>query len=58
MVNDLVDPGQEVLPFVKVGVTTIVATTGVVPELVAVNAGISPEPLLPRPMLVVLFAHV
>ena len=58
MVNDLVDPAQEVLPFVKVGVTTIVAITGDVPELVAVNADISPEPLLPRPILVVVFVHV
>ena len=58
MVNNLVDPVQEVLPFVKVGVTTIVATTGDVPELVAVNAEISPEPLSARPILVVLFVQV
>ena len=58
MLKVFVDPGQEVLPFVKVGVTTIVATTGDVPELVAVNADISPDPLLPRPMLVVVFVQV
>ena len=58
MVNNLVDPVQEVPPFAKAGVTTIVATTGDVPELVAVNADISPDPLLPRPMLVVVFVQV
>ncbi len=32
------------------GVTVIVATTGVVPVLVATNDGISPEPLAARPI--------
>ena len=58
MLKVFVDPVQEVPPFAKVGVTTIVATTGDVPELVAVNADISPDPLLPRPILVVVFVQV
>ena len=58
MLKVFVDPVQEVPPFAKVGVTTIVATTGDVPELVAVNADISPDPLLPRPILVVVFIQV
>ena len=46
------------LPFKKVGVTVIVATTGVVPVFSAVNAGIvGPEPLAAKPILVVLFVH-
>jgi hypothetical protein len=40
-------PGQ---PF-TVGVTVMLATIGVVPLLIAVNAGISPTPLSPNPMV-------
>jgi len=40
-----------------VGVTVIVATTGAVPVLVAVNEGISPVPLVARPMDAALFVH-
>lgn len=36
----------------------IVAVTGEVPVFVAVNAGVLPEPLAARPMLVVEFVHV
>ena len=44
--------------FVKVGVTLIVATTGVVPELSAMNDGvIEPLPDAPNPMLGVSFVH-
>lgn len=37
-----------------VAVTDIVAVTGVVPLLVAVNAGIFPEPLVPKPIFALL----
>ena len=40
-------PGQ----LFTVGVTVILATIGVVPLLIAVNAGISPTPLAPNPMV-------
>ena len=36
---------QFVAPFVKVGITVIVATIGVVPVFIAVNEGILPEPV-------------
>ena len=39
------------------GVTVMVAVTGEVPVLVAVNDGMLPVPLAPRPMLVLLFDH-
>ena len=39
------------------GVTVIVAVTGDVPALVAVNEGMLPVPLAPRPMLVLLLVH-
>ncbi len=45
MVNVLGVPIQFVAPFVKVGVTVIVATIGVVPVFTAVNEGMLPEPL-------------
>ena len=48
----LIGPVQFILPLAKVGVTVIVATTGVVPELVAVKEGIDPVPLAAKPMLV------
>ena len=53
----MVGPAHEVPPFVKVGVTIIVAVTGVVEVLAAVN-DMLPLPLAARPMLVVLFVHV
>jgi hypothetical protein len=44
-------------PF-AVGVTVIVAMTGDVVALAAVNEGMSPEPLAARPIAVLLFVHV
>lgn len=46
-------PGQPL----AVGVTVIVATTGLVPLLVAVKEEIFPLPLAPKPMDGVLFTH-
>lgn len=43
-------PAQEILPLANVGVTVIVAISGAVPELVAVNAAILPEPEVARPI--------
>jgi hypothetical protein len=53
-VNVIGVPGH---PF-AVGVTVIVAVTGAVPVLVAVNAAILPVPLAARPMLVLLFVQL
>ena len=39
------------------GVTVMLATSGAVPALVAVNAGILPDPLTPSPMDAVLLVH-
>jgi hypothetical protein len=44
-------------PF-AVGVTVIVAEIGDVVAFVAVNEGILPEPLAPRPIAVLPFVHV
>jgi hypothetical protein len=44
-------------PF-AVGVTVIVAVIGDDVALVAVNVGMSPEPLAARPIAVLLFVHV
>ena len=53
MVNVLGVPIQFVAPFVKVGVTVIVATLGVVLVFTAVNEGIFPVPVKgDRPILV------
>jgi hypothetical protein len=49
--------GAPVQPF-AVGVTVIVATTGVVPALIAVNEGISPVPLAASPIDGVLFVQL
>ena len=57
IVNVLVKPVHEVPPLVKVGVTTMVAVTGVVPVFNAVKAAILPVPLDARPMLVVVFVQ-
>ncbi len=50
MVNDLEGPWQLVPPKVKVGVTVMVAITGAVPVLTAVNAAMSPVPEAGIPM--------
>ena len=42
---------QLTLPFVKVGVTVMVATIGAVPELTAVNGAMSPVPLAANPII-------
>lgn len=42
----------------SVGVTVIVATTGVVPELIAVKDAMLPLPLAPRPIDGVLFVQL
>jgi len=49
--------GVPIHPF-AVGVTVIVAVVGEVVALVAVNAGIFPEPLAASPILVLLLVHV
>jgi len=43
-------PAHPTLLFVNVGVTVIVAITGELPTLVAVNEAIFPEPLAPSPI--------
>ena len=48
----LAGPSQVKVPFSKCGVTTMVATTGVVPVLTAGNARMFPFPFPARPMLV------
>jgi len=57
MVKVFVGPAQPTEPLVKVGVTTMVATTGEVPVFTAVNDAILPVPEAARPMLVVVFVH-
>ena len=57
MVKVMAAPAQLVPPLVKVGVTVIVATTGAVVVLRAVNGPISPLPADESPMLVVVFVH-
>jgi hypothetical protein len=54
MVNDNGVPTQPL----AVGVTVMVATTGVVPGLVAVKDGMFPDPLAASPMDGVLLTHV
>ena len=44
-------PSQDTPSLVNVGVTSIVATTGVVPVLIATKEEISPEPGVVRPIL-------
>ena len=58
MVNVFVVPEQLLPPFVKIGVTTIVATIGAIVVLTAVNEGISPVPDPAKPMDVVLLVQV
>jgi hypothetical protein len=57
MVKVFEGPVQLTDPFVKVGVTVIVAVTGVVPLFVAVKDAILPLPLAAKPMLVLSFVH-
>ena len=56
IVKVLVGPVQEVLPLLKVGVTTIVPVIGEVPPLVAVK-DILPLPVEARPMFELLLVH-
>src|SRR5450759_4485670 len=58
IVKVLVGPSHVTPPFVKCGVTIIVATTGAVPVFVAMNDGILPLPLAANPMLISLFVQV
>ncbi|MNR66692.1 hypothetical protein D3C85_1903190 [compost metagenome] len=48
---------QSTLPLLKVGVTIIVATIGVVPLLMAVKAGMFPFPDVANPIEAVLLVH-
>ena len=52
MVKVVVVPSHVRLLFAKCGVTVMLPVIGVLPELVAVNAPILPEPLAPRPIKV------
>jgi hypothetical protein len=58
MVNVLDAPLQLIPPLVNVGVIVIVAVTGVLPALMAVNDGIVLAPLAPSPMLVLLLVQL
>jgi hypothetical protein len=58
IVNVLLAPLQVIPPLVNVGVTVIVAVTGVLPALKAVNDGIVLVPLAPSPMLVLLLVQL
>ena len=58
MVKFLELPSQVIPPFVKCGVTMIVAVIGDVPELFAVKDGILPDPLTARPIEGVLLIQV
>ena len=57
MVKIMAAPAQDVPPKVKAGVTVMVATTGEVVVLRAVNGPILPLPADASPMLMVLFVH-
>ena len=57
MLNVVAVPTQLTPPLVKVGVTVIVATTGVVVTLVATNVGMLPVPLAAKPIAVLLFVQ-
>jgi hypothetical protein len=58
MLNVFAVPTQLTPPFINVGVTIIVATTGAVVVLVAINVGILPAPFAAKPMDGALFVHV
>ena len=57
MVKVFVGPAQPTEPLVKVGVTTIVATTGEVPVFTAVNEAMFPVPDARSPIPGVSFVH-
>ena len=57
MVKVFVGPAQPTRLFVKVGVTIIVAITGVVPAFTAANAAMFPTPDAGSPMPGTLFVH-
>jgi hypothetical protein len=57
IVNVWAVPEQLTPPLLKVGVTVIVALTGEVPPLVAVNAGNEPVPPAPSPIAVLELLH-
>ena len=58
MVNVLVGPVQVMPPLVKLGVTVMVAVTGLMVGLMAIKLGILPMPDAPSPILVLLFVQV
>ena len=51
MVKLLVGPGHPTEALVNVGVTTMVATTGAVPVLTAINEAMLPVPVAAMPMV-------
>lgn len=58
MVNVVAVPEQLMPPLVNVGVTVIVAVTGVLPVLIAINDGMALAPLAPRPIEVLLLVQL
>jgi len=58
MVKVFAGPGQVTPPFVKEGVTVMLALTGDPVELVAIKGEMFPVPLAAKPMLVLLFVQV
>ena len=56
--NVLIGPVQFVPPLTKEGVTVMLAITGTVPLLIAVNEAISPAPFAASPMLVLLLTQL
>ena len=58
IVKVFVEPVQLTPPFVKVGDTTMVATTGEVPVFAAVKAKMLPLPEAANPIPGVSFVHV
>ena len=58
MVNVLAVPTQLTPPFINVGVTVMVAITGAVVTLVAINVGILPAPAAANPIDGALFVQV
>jgi hypothetical protein len=58
MVNVVDAPVQVMPPLVNLGVTVIVAVTGVKPALTPINDAILPVPLEPRPIEVLLLVQL
>ena len=58
IVNVCVGPLHVLVAYAKCGVTVIVAVTGDVPVLTALNDDMLPVPLAAKPMLVRSFVHV